>query len=57
LLVVRKYIGDGTKIWDLAQSSTNFATWITHFKQYLQKYMENDEGSYKDIVGTILAKV
>jgi hypothetical protein len=65
LLVVRKYIGDGIQkridliqeIWELAEISTNFATRITHFKEYLQKYLENDEGFYKDVVGTFSTKV
>jgi len=34
-----------------------FLTRITHFKEYLQIYLENIEGFYKDVVGTFLAKV
>jgi hypothetical protein len=30
---------------------------ITHFKKYIQKYMENGECFYKDVVRTFLAKV
>ena len=49
LLAVRTYIGDGIQkridliqeIWELAQSSTGFSARIMHFKQYLQKDMEN----------------
>jgi hypothetical protein len=52
LLVVRKYVGDGIQkiidliqeIWELAQSSTNFSMRIMHFKEYLQKYLEKNEG-------------
>jgi hypothetical protein len=59
-VVVRKYIGDNIKkrialileIWELAQSSTTFSTRVFHFKEYLQKYLENDEGFYKEVVGT-----
>jgi hypothetical protein len=65
LMVVRKYIGDGIKkridlileIWELAQSSTTFSTRVFHFKEYLQKYLENDEGFYKEAVGTFAVKV
>jgi hypothetical protein len=28
-----------------------------HFKEYLQKDLENDEGFYKEAVGTFAAKV
>jgi len=45
------------EIWELAQSSTNFSMRVTNFKEYLQKDMENDEGFYKDIVGTFSSKV
>jgi hypothetical protein len=42
---IRKYVGDEIQkiinmiqeTWELAQSSTNFATRITNFKEYLQK--------------------
>jgi hypothetical protein len=65
LQAIRKYVGDEIQkridliqeIWELAQSSTNFAARITNFKEYLQKDLENDEGFYKDIVGTFSAKV
>jgi hypothetical protein len=30
---------------------------ITNFKKYIEKYMENDEGFYKDVVGTFSTKV
>jgi hypothetical protein len=64
LLAVRKYVGDGIQkridliqeIWELAQSSTNFSMRIMHFKEYLQKDLENDEGFYKDVVGTFRLK-
>jgi hypothetical protein len=60
LLAMRKYVGDGIQkridliheIWELAQSSTNFSTRIMHFREYLQKDLENDEGFYKEVVGT-----
>jgi hypothetical protein len=60
LQAIRKYVGDAIQkridliqeIWDLAQSVSNFLTRITNFKEYLQKDLENDEGFYKDIVGT-----
>jgi hypothetical protein len=65
LLVVRKYVGDGIQkridlileIWELAQSSTSFSTRIMHFREYLQKDLENDEGFYKEVVGTFAEKV
>jgi hypothetical protein len=65
LIEIRKCVGYGIQkmiyliqeILDLAQNSTNFATRITNFKEYLQKYLENDEGLYKDVVGTFSAKV
>jgi hypothetical protein len=64
-LVVRKYVGVGIQkiiysiqeIWELAQSSTNFSTRIIHFKEYLQKDLENDEGFYREVVGTFSKKV
>jgi hypothetical protein len=64
LLAVRKYVGDGIQkridliqeIWELAQSSTNFSMRIMHFKEYLQKDLENDEGFYKEVVGTFWQK-
>jgi len=60
LQAIRKYVGDDINkiidliqgIWELTQSSTNFAPRITNFKDYLHKDPENDEGFYKDIVGT-----
>jgi hypothetical protein len=65
LVVIRKYIGDSIKkrialileIWELATCSTTFSTRVLHFKEYLQKYLENDEGFYKEVVGTFLVKV
>jgi hypothetical protein len=65
LLAIRKYVGDGIQkridlileIWELAQSSTSFSTRILHFKEYLQKDLENDEGFYKEAVGTFAVKV
>jgi hypothetical protein len=65
LVAVRKYIGDSIKkiialileIWELATSSTTFSTRVFHFKEYLQKYLENDEGFYKEAVGTFSTKV
>jgi uncharacterized coiled-coil DUF342 family protein len=65
LQTTRKYIGDKIhkiidliqEIWELAQGSTEFATRITNFKEYLQKYMENDEGFYKNVVSTFFSKV
>ena len=40
---IHKIIDLIQEIWELAQSSTNFATRITNFKEYLQKDLENDE--------------
>jgi hypothetical protein len=65
LQAIIKYVGDGIhkiiyliqEIWDIAQNVANFATIITNFKQYLQNDLENDEGFYKDKMGTFLAKV
>jgi hypothetical protein len=65
LKVVRKYIGDNIKkriylileIWELAESSTTFSTRVLHFKEYLKKDLENDEGLYKEAVGTFAEKV
>jgi hypothetical protein len=62
-LVVKKYVGDGIQkiiyliqeIWELAQISISFSTRIMHFKEYLQKYLENDEGFY-EVVGTFSKK-
>jgi hypothetical protein len=64
LLAVREYVGDGIQkridliqeIWELVQSSTNFSTRIMHFKEYLQKDIENDEGFYK-AMGTFVTKI
>jgi hypothetical protein len=61
---MRKYVGDGIQkmiylihnIWDLAQGSTNFSTRIVHFREYLQKDLENDKGFYKEFVGTFVAQ-
>jgi hypothetical protein len=58
LMVVIKYIGDGIKkrvdlileILELSQSLATFSTRVFHFKEYLQKYLENDEGLYKESV-------
>ena len=52
LQAIRKYVGDAIQkwidliqeIWDLAQSTANFSSRITNFKEYLQKDLENDEG-------------
>jgi hypothetical protein len=65
LMVVRKYIGDNIKrrialileIWELATNSTTLSTRVLHFKEYLQKDLENDEIFYKEVVGTFSAKV
>jgi len=65
LVIVRKYVGDGIQkridliheIWELSQSSTNFSTRIMHFKEYLQKDIENDEGFYKEVAGKFPTKV
>jgi hypothetical protein len=62
---IRKYVGDAIKkiidliqeIWDLAQSTANFSSRITNFKEYLLKYLENDEGFYKEVVSTFSTKV
>jgi hypothetical protein len=62
---VRKYIGDNIQkrialileIWELATSSTTLSTRVLHFKEYLQKDLENDESFYKEVVGTFLTKV
>jgi hypothetical protein len=63
-MVVRKYIGDNIQkmialileIWELATSSTTLSTRIVHFKEYLQKDLENDESFYKEVVGTFSKK-
>jgi hypothetical protein len=65
LLAVRKYVGDGIQktiyliqeIWELAQIFTSFSSRIMHFKEYLQKDLENDEGFYKEVVGMFAQKV
>jgi hypothetical protein len=65
LLVVRKYVEDGIhkiiyltlEVWELAQNSTNFSTSIMHFREKLQKDLENDEGFYKEVVGVFATKV
>jgi hypothetical protein len=65
LLVVRKYVGDGIQkridliheIWELAHSSIIFSTRIMHFREYLKNDLENDEGFYKEVVGTFAGKV
>jgi hypothetical protein len=65
LLVVRKYVGDDIQkriylileIWELAQSSTSFSTRIVYRREYLQKYLENDECFYKEAMGTFATKV
>jgi hypothetical protein len=65
LMASRKYIGDNIKrrialileIWELARNSTTLSTRVLHFKEHLQKYLENDERFYKEVVGTFLAKV
>jgi hypothetical protein len=57
LNTVRKYIGDNIlemialilEIWELATSSTTLSTRIVHFKEYLQKDLENDEIFYKEL--------
>jgi hypothetical protein len=62
---VRKHIGDIIKrrialileTWELATNSTTLSTRVLHFKEYLQKDLENDEGFYKEAVGTFLTKV
>jgi hypothetical protein len=59
-----KYVGDGIhkiidlihEIWELAQSSTNFSTRVTHFRECLQKDLENHEWFYKEFVGTFATK-
>ena len=65
LLAVRKYVGDVNKkridlinkIWELAQSSTNFSTRIMHLREYIQKDIENDKCIYKEAMGTFATKV
>jgi hypothetical protein len=65
LVVIRKYIGDSLKkritltleIWELTTSSTTFSTRVLHFKEYLQKDLENVEGFYKEAMATFLVKV
>jgi hypothetical protein len=37
--------------------STRFSMRIMHFKEYIQKDLENNEGFYKEVVGTFAAKV
>jgi hypothetical protein len=65
LTTIRKYVGDNIKkrvtlifdIWELATSSTTLSTRILNFKEYLQKYLENDEHFYKEVVDTFSAKI
>jgi hypothetical protein len=65
LLAMRKYVGDGIQnrialileIRELEQSSPRFSTMIMHFKEYLQKELENDGGFYKEEVGMFTTKV
>jgi hypothetical protein len=64
LMVVIKYIGDSIKrrislileIWELATNSTTLSTRVLHFKEYLQKDLENDEIFYKEAVDRFLVK-
>jgi hypothetical protein len=52
LQAIRKYVGDAIQkrvdviqeIWELAQSIASFSSRIENFKEYMQKYLENDEG-------------
>jgi len=62
---IRKCIGDIIQkrvdliqeISDLAQSIANFSSRITNFKEYLHKYLKNDEGFYKVVTSTFSSKV
>jgi hypothetical protein len=48
---VRKYVGDNThkritlilEIWELLTNSTTISTRVFHFKEYLQKVLENED--------------
>jgi len=44
-------------MWEISQSSTNISMRITPCKEYLQKYIKNDEHSYKYVMGIFFAKV
>jgi hypothetical protein len=65
LQAIRKYVGDAIQkriniiqgIWELSQSIARFSFRIQNFKEYLQKDLENDEGFFKEVVNTFLAKV
>jgi len=65
LMVVRKYIGYNIKrritlifeIYELETNSITLSTIVLHFKEYLQKDLENDEGFYKEAMGTFSAEV
>jgi len=43
--------------WELEKSSVSLGSRITHFNQYLQADLENDEGFYKGVVTTFNARV
>lgn len=43
--------------WELATNSVSLGSRITHFKQYLQADLENDEEFYKGAVTTFNARV
>ena len=65
LQFIRKYVGDSIQkridiiqeIWEISQSIVIFSSRIQNFKEYLKKYLENDEGFFKEAVNIFSAKV
>jgi len=65
LQTVKKYVSNAIQkrvdiiqeILELSQSIASFSSRIEYFKEYLQKYLENDEGFFKEAMNTFSTKV
>jgi hypothetical protein len=65
LAAIRRYVGDNIQkrmslileTWELATNFVSLGSRMTHFRQYLQADLENDEEFYKGVISTFSARV